>query len=32
MGPRPADTLEQVTGLDEEARRCAEGRMDAHAA
>ena len=31
MGPRPADTLEQVVELDAQARRCA-GEMEAHAA
>jgi 1-deoxy-D-xylulose-5-phosphate reductoisomerase len=32
LGDRPADTLEQVGGLDAEARRCADGRMAARAA
>jgi len=32
MGPRLADTLDQVTGLDAEARRCADGYMEARAA
>jgi 1-deoxy-D-xylulose-5-phosphate reductoisomerase len=32
LGPRPADTLAQVTGLDAEARRCANNQMAARAA
>jgi hypothetical protein len=32
LGPRPADTLEQVMGLDAEARRCALGLEAAKAA
>jgi 1-deoxy-D-xylulose-5-phosphate reductoisomerase len=32
IGPRPADTLAEVTGLDAEARRCANNQMAARAA
>jgi 1-deoxy-D-xylulose-5-phosphate reductoisomerase len=32
MGARLADTLDQVTGLDAEARRCADAYMAARAA